>query len=84
MMMSGASETSHFYMMQIFSFLGISNQYIRLEPKDLQSVDERMDAATPKNIKKLMALGDRLISERNLLLDRIVETLIKLKEEANH
>ncbi|KHJ38916.1 patatin [Pedobacter glucosidilyticus] len=84
MMMSGASETSHFYMMQIFSFLGISNQYIRLEPKDLQSVDERMDAATPKNIKKLMALGDRLISERNLLLDRIVDTLINLKEEANH
>lgn len=79
MMMSGATEISHFYMMQIFSFLGISKQYIRLEPKDMQSVDERLDAANPKNIKKLIALGDRLISERNFLLDRIVDKLIELK-----
>ena len=79
MMMSGAAEISHFYMMQIFSFLGISNQYVRLEPRNLQSVEEKMDAASPKNIKKLIALGDRVLSERNLVLDRIVDKLIELR-----
>lgn len=79
MMMSGATETSHFYMKQIFNFLGISDQYIRLEPNDLQSVQEQMDSASPKNIKKLMALGDRLISQRNNILDIIADNLIALK-----
>lgn len=79
MMMSGASEISHFYMMQIFKFLGISQQYVRLEPKNLQSIDEDLDAASPKNIKKLVSLGDRLISERNLVLDRIADKLIELR-----
>jgi patatin-like phospholipase/acyl hydrolase len=79
MMMSGASEISHFYMMRIFSFLGIPDQYIRLEPDNLQSIDEDLDAASPKNIRKLVALGDRLISERDLLLDKIAEKLIELK-----
>lgn len=81
MMMSGASEISHFYMMRIFSFLGIPDQYIRLEPNNLQSIDEDLDAASPKNIRKLIALGDRLISEKDLLLDKIVEKLIELKTQ---
>ncbi|MFD1629367.1 patatin-like phospholipase family protein [Pseudopedobacter beijingensis] len=80
MMMSGATEISHFYMMQICAFLGISRQYVRLEPKDMQSVDESLDAASPKNINKLVSLADRLISERNLLLDRIVDKLIDLRK----
>lgn len=79
MMMSGATETSHFYMKQIFNFLGIPDQYIRLEPHNLQSVQEQMDSASPKNIKKLIALGDRLISQKNDILDIIADNLIALK-----
>lgn len=79
MMMSGATETSHFYMKQIFSFLGIPDHYIRLEPSNLQSVQEELDAASPKNIQKLVALADRMISHRTLLIDVIVDNLIRLK-----
>lgn len=79
MMMSGATETSHFYMKQIFSFLGIPDHYIRLEPSNLQSVEEELDAASPRNIQKLVALADRMISQRTLLIDVIVDNLIKLK-----
>ena len=79
MIMSGATETSHFYMKQIFNFLGLSDHYIRLEPLDLQSIDEEMDAASPKNIKKIMALADRMISQRSTLIDVVVDNLIRLK-----
>ncbi|WP_017259474.1 patatin-like phospholipase family protein [Pedobacter arcticus] len=79
MMMGAATETSHFYMKQIFSFLGIPDNYIRLEPQNLQSVEERLDAADARNIQKLMALADRMISQRNQVLDVIVDNLIKLK-----
>ncbi|MFC5281974.1 patatin-like phospholipase family protein [Pedobacter alpinus] len=79
MMMSASTETSHFYMKQIFSFLGIPDHYIRLEPQNLQSVQEKLDAADPKNIQKLMALADRMISQRSNVIDVIVDNLIKLK-----
>lgn len=79
MMMGASTETSHFYMKQIFSFLGIPNNYIRLEPQNLQSVQERLDAADAKNIQKLMSLADRMISQRHQVLDLIVDNLIKLK-----
>jgi len=80
MIMSGATETSHFYMKQIFNFLGLSEHYVRLEPLDLQSIEEEMDAASPKNIKKIIALADRMISQRTRLIDVLVNNLIKLKE----
>lgn len=80
MIMSGATETSHFYMKQIFNFLGLSEHYVRLEPLDLQSIEEELDAASPKNIKKIIALADRMISQRTRLIDVLVHNLIKLKE----
>lgn len=83
MIMSGATETSHFYMRQIFNFLGLPDHYVRLEPFDLQSIDEAMDAASPKNIKKIIALADRMISQRSKLIDVLVDNLIKLKESGS-
>ncbi|MBU0696689.1 MAG: patatin-like phospholipase family protein [Bacteroidetes bacterium] len=79
MMMGAATETSHFYMKQIFSFLGIPDHYVRLEPLNLQSVKEQLDAASPRNIDRLMALADRMISQRSAVIDIIVDNLIKLK-----
>jgi patatin-like phospholipase/acyl hydrolase len=81
MMMSGATETSHFYMKQIFNFLGIPDHYLRLEPNNLQSVEENLDAASHKNIKKLIALADKMISEKSKVIDMVVDNLIKLKED---
>lgn len=79
MMMGASTETSHFYMKQIFSFLGIPDHYVRIEPQNLQSVQEKMDAANPRNIQKIMALADRMISHRYEVIDVIVDNLIKLK-----
>lgn len=79
MMMGAATETSHFYMKQIFSFLGIPDHYVRLEPLNLQSVKEQLDAASPRNIDRLMALADRMISQRSAVIDVIVDNLIKWK-----
>lgn len=81
MMMSGATETSHFYMKQIFSFLGIPDHYLRLEPSNLQSVDEKLDAASPKNISKLIALADRMISQQTQVIDLVIDNLIKIKQK---
>jgi patatin-like phospholipase/acyl hydrolase len=79
MIMGAATETSHFYMKQIFSFLGIADHYVRLEPLNLQSVKEQLDAASPRNIDRLKALADRMISQRSAVIDVIVDNLIKLK-----
>lgn len=79
MMMGAATETSHFYMKQIFSFLGIPDHYVRLEPLNLQSVKEQLDAASPRNIDRLIALADRMISQRSAVIDVIVDNLIKWK-----
>jgi patatin-like phospholipase/acyl hydrolase len=81
MMMSGSTETSHFYMKQIFNFLGIPDHYLRLEPDNLQSVEESLDAADPKNIKKLISLADRMISKKSKIIDLVLDNLIKLKDD---
>lgn len=76
-MMSGVAETSDFFLQQLFHSAGKEKQYIRLEPKFLQSIKEGLDAASPINIKKLVALGDRTVSENDAFLTDIAKMLVK-------
>lgn len=39
-----------------------------------------MDAASPANIQKIVSLGDKVVSENEELLDKIVAELIKEEE----
>lgn len=84
-MMSGAAESSDFFLQRLYESVRKSHQYIRIEPSDLYSVDQGLDAASPTNIKKLVALGDRMVSLNNDKLDELVAWLIKeKKKEGQH
>ena len=81
-MMSGAAESSDFFLRQLYVSAGKSDQYIRIEPQNLNSIEEELDAASPANIQKLIALGDRLVSQNDELINQIVERLIKERNES--
>ena len=76
-MMSGAAESSDFFLQQLYRSAGKAQQYIRIEPKNLHSIQEELDAASPGNIQKLIALGDRMVSENDELINQIVAQLVK-------
>ncbi len=81
-MMSGVAENADFFLQQLFKSVGKEGQYIRIEPADLNSIEESLDAASESNIKKLVALADRTISEHEDQLDRITEMLIMENEKS--
>src|SRR5690606_13075748 len=72
-MMSGVAETSDFFLQQLFSSVGKAQNYIRIEPKSLESIKEGLDAASPANIEKLVALGDRTVSENEEQLTKLAK-----------
>lgn len=76
-MMTGVAETSDFFLEQLFHSVGKGQNYIRIEPESLESIKEGLDAASASNIKKLVALGDRTVSENDLLLDQIAKFLVE-------
>lgn len=76
-MMSGVAETSDFFLQQLFQSAGKRDNYVRLEPRNLQSIREALDAASSSNIKKLMALGDRTASENDVQLTNLANFLVE-------
>ncbi|RYG09764.1 MAG: patatin [Chitinophagaceae bacterium] len=76
-MMSGVAETSHFFLQQLFRSAGKERNYIRIEPSSLESIKEGLDAASPSNIEKLVALGDRTVSEHENVLNDIAKFLVE-------
>lgn len=78
-MSSSSAESSNYFLKQLFRSVNESNNYIRIDPNNLSSINSAMDAATPSNIQKIVSLGDKLVSENEELLDRIVKSLIEDK-----
>jgi len=83
-MMSGAAESSDFFLQQLYKSAGKATQYIRIEPSNLHSIREELDAASHSNIQKLIALGDRMVSENDNLLNRIVAQLVEEQQHSQH
>ncbi|MFB2119997.1 patatin-like phospholipase family protein [Parapedobacter sp. 2B3] len=81
-MMSGAAESSDFFLQQLYRSAGKKQQYVRIEPKNLHSIQEALDAASPNNIQKLIALGDRMVSENDELLNQLVAWLVKERDDS--
>lgn len=79
-MSSSSAESSNYFLMQLFRSVNEINNYIRIDPNNLSSINSSMDAATPSNIQKIVSLGDKLVSEHEELLDRIVKNLIEDKK----
>jgi len=78
---SSSAESVDYFLRQLFRSVNKSGNYIRIEPTDLSSINPSMDAASSRNIQKTVALGDRLISEHECLLDRIVAELVQGQKE---
>lgn len=76
-MMSGVAETSDFFLQQLFHSVGKEKNYVRIEPGSLESIKEGLDAASPSNIEKLVALGDKTVSENENLLNMIAKFLVE-------
>lgn len=77
-MMSGASATTSYHLKKIFSAIDRSNQYVRIQPKDLGNASSDFDDATPGNIAALIALGQRTAEEYNDQLNYIADVLLGL------
>ncbi|MES2419281.1 MAG: patatin-like phospholipase family protein [Bacteroidota bacterium] len=82
-MMSGVAETSDFFLSQLFRSAGKEKNYVRIEPDSLESIKEGLDAASPSNIKKLVALGDRTVSENEERLTQIAKFLVEEQRRSN-
>jgi patatin-like phospholipase/acyl hydrolase len=82
-MTSASSESTEFFIEQLFKFNRKSKNYVRLEPTNMSSVESSMDAASQNNIQKLISLADRLMSENENQLNRIVDHLIKENNAKN-
>ncbi len=80
-MTSASSESTEYFIRQLFHSNGKSQNYIRLEPANLSSINPSLDAASANNIQKLISLSDRLISEHEGTLDYIVAHLLKEKNQ---
>lgn len=79
---SSSAESIDYYLKQLFRSVGKSNNYIRIEPGNLASINPSMDAASPHNIQKIVALTDRLISDNENQLNQIVDDLIHDKKNS--
>jgi patatin-like phospholipase/acyl hydrolase len=81
MMMSGVSETTHFELVKMFEAVNCADQYIRIEPESLRNVNEEMDDASKSNLEDLQTLGDATAQAHRETLGKIVDMLIKSKED---
>ncbi len=74
---SSSAESTDYYLKQLFRSVNKSENYIRIEPDNLSSINPSMDAATPRNIQKIIALADKQISENEEHINQIVLQLIQ-------
>lgn len=80
-MTSSSSESNDYFMRQLYRSIKKSGNYIRIEPKNISSINPGMDDASPANIQKIISLADKLVSEHEAIIKQIVSNLILGKEE---
>lgn len=75
-MMSGASETTHYHLTKMFNAIGKPEQYVRFQPTDLRNADTAMDNAQSLNIAALVEVGKETALDCDKELNRIVDILV--------
>lgn len=75
-MMSGASDTVDYQLMQLFDATGSPGNYIRISP-DIGKADTEMDNGSPKNIQALKEAGIAAAAKYDAELERVAEFLVK-------
>lgn len=78
---SSSAESVNYYLKQLFQSVNRPHNYVRIEPSDLSSINPSMDSASPNNIQKIIALGDKLVSETESEINQIVSELLSDKKE---
>lgn len=80
-MTSSSSESNDYFIRQLFRSVNRAGNYIRIEPSNLSSIDPAMDAANKSNIQKIVTLADKVISENEMVLDKLAKELIHDRKE---
>lgn len=80
-MTSSSSESNDYFLNQLFRSVNKRNNYTRIEPNNLSSIESALDAATPTNIQKIVSLADKLVSENERRIDILVDGLIEDAKE---
>jgi patatin-like phospholipase/acyl hydrolase len=75
-MTSSSSESIDYFLHQLFRSIRKSENYIRIEPSNLSSIDSSLDAADKVNIQKIVALADKLISENEQVIEDFALKLV--------
>ncbi len=76
-MMSGASETTNYHLLKMYSAVNKPENYIRLQPAEMLHADLEMDNASKENISALQEVGIDTAQNCTAELDRIVTELLK-------
>lgn len=76
-MMSGVAETTDYQLEQIFSSVNKCDQYVRIEPH-LAGASPDLDDATSENLQALEEAGEQCAKEKDDVLNRVAEQLIKM------
>jgi uncharacterized protein len=75
-MMSGASDTIDFELMQMFDAIDNKDNYIRIDPL-MTNADTAMDNASPANIEALRLAGIATAEKFDAELERVAEFLVR-------
>jgi len=74
-MMSGASDTVDFQLMEIFDSIDKKENYIRIDPQ-MGEADTELDNASPENLKALEEAGKATAQQYETELNRIADFLV--------
>lgn len=80
-MMSAASETTHYHLERMFSAGRNQANYCRIQPHTLKGADPEMDHVDDRNIQALMDLGFRTAYDYSDDLDTVVDRILKDKDK---
>lgn len=79
-MMGGVAETTHYIAHNVFTNLGVQDNYLRLDPELPDPVTGEIDNATPENIQKLQAITEQFIADNDDSIDGWTRQLIQNQE----
>ena len=74
-MMTGVAETVDYQLRKIFASVGVSSQYVRIEP-DLGRASADLDDASSDNIAELERAGNECVIQNQQTLDAVAKELV--------
>ncbi len=76
-MMAGASETTNYHLVKMFSAVKKIEQYVRIQPANMGDANPEMDDGSKVNIDALLEVGKETAQNCDAELERIADILIE-------